>query len=199
LGWIVKGQLLQFRRPTGETEISDAALLAACAVDDSSALGVLFDRHSKAVYRFAARLAGADADDLDDVVQATFVEAYRCAGSYQGTAPVRAWLLGIAANVVRHHVRSEVRRKRTLASLGDAPANDPTRPDDQAAHRELVARAEQAMACLPHPLRVVFVMCVIEEIPGVEVAKVLGLRQGTLWRRLYDARAKLRAAMEGLR
>jgi RNA polymerase sigma-70 factor (ECF subfamily) len=43
---------------------------------------------------------------------------------------------------------------------------------------------------------VVYLMCDVEEIPGVEVARTLGLREGTLWRRLHDARRALRASLE---
>ena len=86
--------------------ISDAALVAACAIGDSAALGVLFDRHHRGVYAFLSRLAGTDQRDLDDLVQATFLEALRSAKRYRGDAPVHRWLFGIAANIVSHHVRS---------------------------------------------------------------------------------------------
>jgi len=54
-----------------------------------------------------------------------------------------------------------------------------------------------ALDRLPHDLRTVYVLCDLEDLPGVEAARVLGLRDGTLWRRLHEARRALREAIEG--
>ena len=60
----------------------------------------------------------------------------------------------------------------------------------------LIARLEDQLGRLPEDLRVAFVMCDVEGVAGVEAARVLGLREGTLWRRLHFARKALRAALE---
>lgn len=193
---MTRGKLLPLRRSEGTpAELSDEALLAACGVGDGAALGELFDRHHEVVYRFLGRLAGAGDADLDDLVQATFVELRRSAGAFRGRSTMRTWLLGIAANVARHHVRGEARRRSMVANAAALPQGAVARPDDSAEQRELLARVGEAVAELPHDLRVAFVMCDLEEVPGVEVARVLGLREGTLWRRLHDARKALRAAL----
>jgi RNA polymerase sigma-70 factor (ECF subfamily) len=69
-------------------------------------------------------------------------------------------------------------------------------PDSLVEHRQLLRRLETALADLPHQLRVVFVLCAVEEVPGKEAAHVLGIREGTLWRRLHEARTALREAVE---
>lgn len=176
--------------------ISDAALVAACAVGDSAALGVLFDRHHRGVYAFLSRLAGTDERDLDDLVQATFLEALRSAKRYRGDAPVHRWLFGIAANIVSHHVRSEVRRKSFQNRLAVIPRRAPTEPSVAAERDQLMQRVRRAVDDLPHKQKVVYVMCELEEMPGVDVAKVLGMREGTVWRLLYQARVALRTALE---
>lgn len=184
------------RAATRDPSLGDEALIAACAVGDAGALGALFDRHHEALGRFLSRLS-RDPSELDDLVQQTFVEVWRSAARFRGGAQVRTWMFGIAVNLVRHRARSEGRRKAALADLAStAPA--PSRgPDDAAMRRQLVARMQAAVAALPDDLREVFVLCEIEEVPGVEAAKVLGLREGTVWRRLHDARKALRAALDG--
>ena len=52
-----------------------------------------------------------------------------------------------------------------------------------------------ALDDLPHDLREAFVMCDLEEVAGVDVARALGVREGTLWRRLHEARRALRCAL----
>jgi RNA polymerase sigma factor (sigma-70 family) len=183
--------------PADVPQLSDAALVAGLAVGDNAALGVLFDRHHRGVFAFLSRLAGTDDRDLDDLVQATFLEALRSAKRYRGDSPVHRWLFGIAANVVRHHVRSEIRRKSFVTRLAIQPRRAPTEPSVVAEREQLVQRVRTAVDKLPHKQKVVYTMCELEEIPGVDVAKILDMREGTVWRLLYQARVALRAALDG--
>lgn len=175
--------------------VDDTALLTACAGGDTNALGVLFDRRAADVRRFIFRLAGTDARDLDDLVQATFLEALRAAARFRGGSSVKTWLFGIAANVVRHHARSEGRKRTFLVALSAHDAQQSAAPAGAellARRRQQLAQLEAAVAELPHDLRVAFVMCDVELVPGVEAARCLGVPEGTVWRRLHDARKRLR-------
>jgi RNA polymerase sigma-70 factor (ECF subfamily) len=177
------------------SEISDEALLAACGVGDAAALGALFDRHHEAVYRLISRLLRTEPSEIDDLVQQTFLEVWRSAKKFGGRGAVRSWLFGIAANTVRHHIRGAVRRRAVLAAV-PPPAAAGT-PHEAAMRTEQVHRLAAALEELPDDLRVVYVMCDLEEVPGVEAARVLGLRAGTLGRRLHEARRALREAIDG--
>jgi RNA polymerase sigma-70 factor (ECF subfamily) len=84
-----------------------------------------------------------------------------------------------------------------MAGLAVAPPPSAAGPDDDAMRRQMVDRLGAALETLSHDLREVFVLCEIEEVPGVDVARALGLREGTVWRRLHDARKALRLALEG--
>ncbi len=192
-----QGKLIPLRRLAGDAaEMSDEALLAACAVGERAALGALFDRHHQGVFRFLGRLIAAERHALDDLVQNTFLEVWRSAGRFASKGAARSWILGVAANVARHHVRGEARRRAAMQQIpSESGAAGGRRPDDAAADRELVERLDVALAALPHDLAVAFVLCDLEDIPGVEAARALGVREGTMWRRLHDARKRLRAAI----
>lgn len=177
------------------SDISDEALLAACGVGDTAALGALFDRHHEAVYRLISRLLRTEPSEIDDLVQQTFLEAWRSARKYTGRGAVRSYLFGIAANAVRHHIRGAVRRRNALAEVPPPPTGGA--PDDAAMRAQQVHRLAAALEQLPPDLRVVYVMCDLEEVPGVDAARALGLRAGTLWRRLHEARRALREAIDG--
>ncbi|MDJ0761851.1 MAG: RNA polymerase sigma factor [Myxococcota bacterium] len=177
--------------------MSDDALLAACAKGDTVALGALFDRFYPDVYRFIFRMSGCDASDLDDLVQTSFLEVQRSASRFLGKSAVRSWIFGICANVVRHHVRSEVRRKKLTAAYATLPPPTERSPHDEMERQEQMDRLAAGLNRLSHKLRVAFVMCDVEGISGVEAARMLGLRQGTLWRRLHEARKALAASIEG--
>jgi RNA polymerase sigma-70 factor (ECF subfamily) len=178
-------------------ELSDESLVAACATGDTAALAALFDRHHAVVFRFVSRIASACASDVEDLAQSTFLEMWRSSGRFRQTGSARSWILGIAANLVKHYVRGEVRRRTAMADLAGQPESRAGRPDELAARSEMMERLATALDGLPHDLRVAFVLCDIEEVPGVEAARALGLRQGTMWRRLHDARKRLRETMSG--
>lgn len=192
-----KGKLLAFRRAECSiTEMSDEALLAACGVGESAALGALFDRHRTHVRRFIGHLAGSDVRDLDDLVQSTFLELYRSASHFGGKAAVRTWIFGIANNVVRQHARGERRRRTAMTALHSVPQRASQGPDGPTLRSQQLALLAEALTQLPQDQRVAFVMCDLEEIEGTEAARILGIRPGTFWRRLHEARQQLRAALE---
>ena len=192
------GKLLALRRVSGHLDdLTDESLVAASATGDDAAVGALYDRHSRAVYRFVSRLMGVAEADLDDVVSATFIEASRSFARFRGGSSVLTWLMGIAVNVVRHHVRGAWRRRvlldqyRWLPRPQSAPG-----PDVFTEQRELIERQQGVLDALPHDLKVAFVMCDVEEIPCSKVAVALGVREGTVWKRLYRARRVLGSALE---
>ncbi len=175
---------------------SDEDLLSASAAGDNRAVEELFQRHGNRVHRILVRLRCCDRKDLDDLVQNTFIEVQRSAHRFDGRASVSTWIIGIAMNLVRHYVRGERRRRLAMAAVAEeAPAARPQEPDDWAAQRQLVGRLQVVFESLPTELRMAFTLCDIEGMRGVDVARTLGLPEGTVWRRLHEARLRLRAGL----
>jgi RNA polymerase sigma-70 factor (ECF subfamily) len=193
------GKVVPFRRlderKAALSDISDEALLASCGVGDSAALGALFDRHHEAVYRVISRLLRSEKTEIDDLVQTTFMEAWRAAKKYSGAGSVKSFLFGIAANTVRHYVRGAKRRRDAFATIPEPAAV--TTPRESALRAQQMARLQAALDELPHDLRAAYVMCDLEDVSGVDAARILDVRQGTLWRRLHEARRALRDAIDG--
>jgi RNA polymerase sigma-70 factor (ECF subfamily) len=193
----VTTKLVPLRRVAGDiVEMSDEALLAACATGDAPALGALFDRFHLAVYRFAGRLPMTDDLARDDLVQATFLEVRRAAPSFRGTSSVKTWILGVAANVARHMLRAERRRRVHQARYLERITAAPELLDTQLERRKMLSRIAEALAQLPRDQQIAFILCDLEQLPGVEVARVLDVPEGTLWRRLHMARKAMREAVE---
>ncbi len=184
-----RGELVQLHRDANVADLTDEGLVAACATGDRAARALLFERHVDAVHRFVTRMQGSDRDVVDDLVQATFVSAFQGAARFRGEH-VRAWLFGIAANQVRGFARKEIRRKhamRAVAELGDE-AVPPKNLD--------VAKLPAAIASLAPDLRSALVLIDLEGMKGSEAASVLGVPEGTLWRRVFHARKALREALQ---
>jgi RNA polymerase sigma-70 factor (ECF subfamily) len=192
---VTEGKLLPFKRVAGSVgELSDRALVSGVADGDQAALGALYDRFHRDVYRFVARLArGVEPDDF---VQMTFLEAHRSAARFRGDSAVKTWLFGIAANLVRNHFRGETRKRAAVDSLDTLPRRAPTNPGEAITREQQRRWLAAAIDALTPALREAYVLCLIEELPGKEAAAVLGIREASLWRRLSDARDALRAAIE---
>ena len=129
-------------------------------------------------------------------MQATFLEVRRAARRFRGTSSVKTWILGVAANIARHQLRSERRRRVHQAHYVERLTAVPEAPDAQVERREQLAQIARALAALPHDQQVAFILCDLEQLPGVEVARALDIPEGTLWRRLHQARKALRVALE---
>jgi RNA polymerase sigma-70 factor (ECF subfamily) len=175
-------------------DLSDVDLVRFVARHDSGAMEELFERHHERVHRVLARLRAVDTGDVDDLVQATFLEVQRSAARYGGHAAVGTWIVAIAVNVMRHHVRKEVRHRTALAALGrEAPsASTGSSPFDASSNRQSIARLARAFDGLSRDHKEVFLLCDVEGLRGTEVARALDLPQGTVWRRLHEARMTLR-------
>src|SRR5436309_12490097 len=104
-------------QPLPRTETTpDAALIAAWQTGDEQAAAELVRRHARALARFLAG-AGAPEEDLDDLVQETFIRAFRAVGSFRGQCRFRTWLLTIGGNVLKDAHR-RAKRSRGVP-LGD--------------------------------------------------------------------------------
>jgi RNA polymerase sigma-70 factor, ECF subfamily len=193
-----EGKVVPFQRKAPWiSQATDQVLVAACAMNDQAAMAELFDRYCEAVHRFLSRVVGAGSADVDDMVHTTFLEALRSVGRFRGQSSVKTWLFGIAANVGRHHIRDQVRRRSFLRAWAEREPAPGRTPDHAAEHRQAVERVGVALSQLPYDLRAAFVLCDLEEMSGADAAAALDVRPGTLGRRLFEARRALRTAVEG--
>ena len=172
--------------------------MANCARGDDAALEELFHRHGNNVYRVLDRLAHVDQQNLEDMVQATFVAVKRFAGRFDFRSAVTTWIFGIALNVARNTLRGQARQRRAMEAVAETDTfREGRSPEQRASDRQLIVRLDAAFDALPPDLRTVFTLCDLEGLRSVDVARLLKIPQGTVWRRLHDARTRLRKLVEG--
>lgn len=167
----------------------DAAILERIANGEIGALGELYDRHRESVRRFVSQ-ATSGAEDVDDLVHATFLEAAKSAGKYDGRESSRAWLVGIAVHLLR-------RRRRSLAQFFTVLSASSARSRSVDPRTALEARTdiERALARISEAKRIAILLAEVEGLTCEEIATALGVPIGTVWTRLHAARAELRAAL----
>src|SRR2546422_6492272 len=129
---------------------TDAALIAAWRGGDEPAAAELVRRHARSLARFLAG-AGAVAADVDDLVQETFIRAFRGLGRFRGQCQFRTWLMTIGGNVLKDaHRRS---RRSRLVPLGDELRATHGGPHEPAVAGEAERRLAAGGAQPPPPPR----------------------------------------------
>jgi RNA polymerase sigma-70 factor (ECF subfamily) len=182
----------------GVDDRDEAAFIARLRDGELAALGEAYDRHHAHVRAFARRLVGDDAA-AEDLVQETFVALPQAIHGYRAGAALRTFLIGIAVNHARHHVRAAARRRATMSRFASEPRPACGDPERDAARLQLAAALTRALDELPVEQRAAFVLCEVEERTSAEAAIIMRVPEGTVRTRIFHARRKLRALLEELR
>jgi RNA polymerase sigma-70 factor, ECF subfamily len=173
-------------------DTSTALLVARLQDGDPRALGELYDEHAAALLAFARRLVG-DPDQAKDLVHEVFMTVPAAIRRFQGASTLRTFLVSIAVNHARHHVRAASRRRAATERFAREPEPAGSDTPEQDAMRERIALALTcALDTLPIEQRVAFVLCEVEERTSREVAAIVGAPEATVRTRLHHAKKKLR-------
>ncbi|MEV6913162.1 RNA polymerase sigma factor [Amycolatopsis sp. NPDC051071] len=164
--------------------------------DPAPVFGMLFDAYAAPLQRYLARRVGTET--AHDLVAETFLVALRRRETYRpeaGTA--RAWLYGIATNLLRHHVRTETRAFKATARLAAAGEAISAGHDGRVAERvdaqQRAAQLAGALAALSEADRDTLLLVSWAGLEPGEVAEALGIPAGTVRSRLHRVRRWLRA------
>lgn len=154
-----------------------------------------FEAEFASLHRYLARRLGSSA--ADDLAAETFTVAFRSWDRLDPERPVRPWLYGIAANLVRHHWRKEQRMLRAYARTGV----DPVFTDEDAAVERADADVRQrelaeALTELRRNEREILLLHAWAELTDTEIATALDLPVGTVKSRLSRGREKLRNRLD---
>jgi RNA polymerase sigma-70 factor (ECF subfamily) len=190
--------------------LSDDELVARARAKDVAAFEELIGRHEEKVYRLAMRFTRNETDAAE-ILQETFLSAWRNLDGFQGKAQFASWLYRVAVNAALMMLRSQKRHPQvavedvTPEALGEA-AKDAgpglgagtdwsRRPDEQFQSDELRRQIQLAVDQLPESQRSVFLLRDVDGMSTEETGELLGLTLPTVKTRLHRARLTLREAI----
>jgi RNA polymerase sigma-70 factor (ECF subfamily) len=174
--------------------------LEALRAGDKAEFARVVEAYSGVIYRLAVKML-ENPQDAEDVLQETFIKAYRNLPRFGGRSRLSTWLYRIATNEALMQIR---RRKHTYVSIDEPLETDdqlqaPAQivdwccmPEAELMSSEARAYMDQAVNKLPHRLRVVFLLRDIEGLSTLETAEVLDLSEAAVKTRLSRARMRLR-------
>ncbi len=183
----------------------DSALLARAQAGDMGAFETLVEGQRSRIYNLALRMLNSE-DDAAEVLQESFISAYRNLNNFRGEAQFGSWVHRIAAN----HALMKLRHRKVVSQV-ETPLDEPqynergTLIDEvsdfkdaegQAMNHELRRAIEEASARLGDDYREVFVLRDLEGLTYEEIAEITGASVGAIKSRLHRARLSLRAAID---
>lgn len=177
--------------------------LEALQEGDRGEFARLVEQYSPMIYRLGSKMLD-NPQDVEDMLQETFIKAYRHLGDFDGRSSLSTWLYRIATN----EALMAMRRKRPDTISFDEPQADETEPQEPLQivdwccmpEQELIsaegrAYLDKAVEGLPTSLRVVFLLRDIEGLSTRETAEVLNLSEMAVKTRLSRARLQLRETL----
>ncbi len=175
-------------------EPEDAVLLERCRRGDERAATVLVRRYSPSVARFVASLG--ERQEVEEVVQDTFVRAFASLDGFRGDSSLRSWLFTIARNLVRDRVRSRA-RKYQVVPIEESHAVTEHDALDAAVSDETERRLGEALELLSPMQREVFTLRVSEGLSYREIAAVVGSTEGAARVHYHNAMRSIREFIDG--
>jgi RNA polymerase sigma-70 factor (ECF subfamily) len=183
----------------------DSELLGRAQQGDTAAFEALVERHRGRVYGLARRMLNSD-DDAAEVLQESFISAYRNLPNFRGDAQFGSWVYRIAAN----HALMRLRHRKVVNQV-ESPLDEPTFNDrgslmdgvsdfkdaeGEAMDAELRRAIEQATETLGPEYKEVFVLKDLEGLSYEEIAEITGASVAAIKSRLHRARLSLRSAID---
>lgn len=167
---------------------------------DVGAFGELLQRHQHAVYGIVSGMIN-NRDDVDDIVQVVFVQAYKSIGTFRCDCAFSTWIYRIAVNMSIKHIKKQ--KMRTAISIDDPDtglseiltASDGSRPDKLAEKNAKSQALREAIETLPDKHRIVVVLRYFRELSCEEIARILDCSVGTVWSRLHYSCMKLQSQL----
>lgn len=170
----------------------DAELIARWKAGDQGAATTLVERHSQALARFAVSCGARE--DVDELVQDTFVRAFGSLDTFRGDSSFRTWLFTIERRLLLDRHRAEKRRPQAM-EIGEEDAATEYDALDQMIGEEAGTRLRGAIGHLTPTQREVFVLRVNEGLSYREIADTVGTTEGAARVHYHNA---MRAIKESL-
>lgn len=182
-------------KSSGDVRRADLELARRCRGGDADAFEELYRLHAGRLYSLACRMAGS-AQEAEDLLQEVFLHAYRKLESFRGDSSLGTWLYRLGMNQCLDYLRGRrARMNQATDSLDEDGAAEPSSPMPATPIAVNRLDLERAIGRLPEGCRAAFLLHDVEGFEHHEVARILGVSEGTSKSQVHKARMKLRAML----
>jgi RNA polymerase sigma-70 factor (ECF subfamily) len=186
-------------------EVTDAAIVAQVLAGDRDAFRVLVERHGRSLYHVAYRMTG-NQQDSEEIVQETFLRAYKALERFEMRANFGTWVYRIAVNRTLDFLSTKKAQMQNNYQITDEPKPENSReiqieapqpgPDRLLVSAEMKAKMAQALGLLTPVERVAFTMRHMEGRSVDEISQALKVKNSAAKNTIFRAVKKLRQQLE---
>jgi RNA polymerase sigma-70 factor (ECF subfamily) len=191
----VKEKLME-SRPVNPERAIDQKLVEKAQRGDKKAFGMLVEKYQRRLNRLLSRMV-RDQSEIEDIVQDSFIKAYRAINNFRGDSAFYTWLYRIGINTAKNHLVKLGKRPKAMNEVDieeienfeDAPdlRNHET-PESSMMSSEIVASVNQTIAALPSELREAISLREMDGLSYEEIADLMNCPIGTVRSRIFRAR-----------
>lgn len=183
-------------KPVNPERAIDQKLVEKAQKGDKRAFGILVEKYHKKLTRLLARMV-RDQSEIEDIVQDSFIKAYRAINNFRGDSAFYTWLYRIGINTAKNHLVSLGRRPKAMNDVeiedvenfedGQELRNLET-PENSMMTKEIVATVNDTIESLPDELKEAISLREIDGLSYEEIAELMQCPIGTVRSRIFRAR-----------
>jgi RNA polymerase sigma-70 factor (ECF subfamily) len=183
-------------RPVNPERAIDQKLVEKAQRGDKKAFGMLVEKYQRRLNRLLSRMV-RDQSEIEDIVQDSFIKAYRAINNFRGDSAFYTWLYRIGINTAKNHLVKLGKRPKAMNEVDieeienfeDAPdlRNHET-PESTMMSSEIVASVNQTIAALPNELREAISLREMDGLSYEEISDLMNCPIGTVRSRIFRAR-----------
>lgn len=184
----------------------DLLIVQRVQAGDKLAFNLLVNKYHRRVGRLLTRMV-RNQEDIEDVVQETFIKAYRAIGNFRGDSAFYTWIYRIAINTAKNLLVTQGRRPSTLKESNDgdsetfednAALSNIDTPESLYQTKQIGEAVNEAVSALPEELRSAIVMREIDGLSYEEIAAAMDCPIGTVRSRIFRAREAIAVKIKPL-
>jgi RNA polymerase sigma-70 factor (ECF subfamily) len=183
-------------KPVNPERLVDQKLVEKAQRGDKRAFGILVEKYHKKLTRLLSRMV-RDQSEIEDIVQDSFVKAYRAINNFRGDSAFYTWLYRIGINTAKNHLVSLGRRPKAMNEVeiedvenfedGDELRSIET-PENTMMTKEIVATVNDTIEGLPDELKEAISLREMDGLSYEEIAELMQCPIGTVRSRIFRAR-----------
>lgn len=173
--------------------LTDNALMLKVKAGDLDRMGLLYERHHRALYGFLFHMTG-QREPSEDMVQNVFYRMLKYRHTFSGEGEFKTWMYHLARNVLKDQVKKNKRTAHTYdVTEWEERIDGGTPADKEIQKRQELKALQHAMASLNPESREVLVLSRYQELKYVEIARILDITEGAVKVRVHRAIGQLKS------
>lgn len=183
-------------------QISDSEIINRVVQGEKSLFEILMRRYNQSLYRVIRSYLSHE-QDVEDVMQDTYLKAYEKLGQFQGISSFATWLIRIGINEALMRLRKNSKQSKSLTGFSNQPSGtsvqmEGNHPEKTFINNEMKLIIERAIDSLPDKYRTIYIMKEIEDMDFEEISYCLDLTHNNASVRFHRAKAMLKEALLSL-